>query len=202
MLKAVLISFILATGAYAQDEDLNFLESSISTDASSSTESSTTVKKSRWSVSRPQAGNDKDQDKQGRVLDLRSVIEEGFRRNPLEQIRAQQREQLDLSKTDIFQKFWFPTVGLELQTSNHRIDRFHESSQDFPGMGAQKAPTGSLGVVFDEYTLFNWGRDYLQYLNDKQVLNRGTQQLTESHRRLKFSLIKLKIKLFSRSLLD
>ena len=125
MLKAVLISFILATGAYAQDEDLNFLESSINTDASSSTESSTTVKKSRWSVSRPQAGNDKDQDKQGRVLDLRSVIEEGFRRNPLEQIRAQQREQLDLSKTDVFQKFWFPTVGLELQTSNHRIDRFH-----------------------------------------------------------------------------
>jgi outer membrane protein TolC len=189
LLKAVLISFILVTGAQAQDEDLNFLETSVNTDASSNSESSTTVKKSRWSVSRPQAGNDKDQDKQGKVLDLRSVIEEGFRRNPLEQIRAQQREQLDLSKTDIFQKFWFPTVGLELQTSNHRIDRFHESSQDFPGMGAQKAPTGSLGVVFDEYTLFNWGRDYLQYLNDKQVLNRGTQQLTESHRRLKFSLI-------------
>jgi outer membrane protein TolC len=196
LLKAVLISFILISRAFAQDEDLTFLESSINSDptTSSESESSTTtttrIKKSRWSVARPEAGIDKVQDKQqGRVLDLRSVIEEGFRRNPFEQIRDQRREQIELLKTDVFQKFWFPTIGLELNTSNHRVDRFHESSQDSPGMGAQKAPTGSVGIVFDEYTLFNWGRDYLQYLNEKQVLNRGNQQLSEAHRRLKFSLI-------------
>jgi outer membrane protein TolC len=56
-------------------------------------------------------------------------------------------------------------------------------------MGAQQAPNGSLGLVIDEYTLFNWGRDYLEYLNDKQVLNRANQQLSEARRRLKFSLI-------------
>ena len=189
MLKAILISFILITQAWAQDDDLAFLESSInSSDSTVTTETTTKLKKSRWSVARPAVGNDKDKDK-GRVLDLRSVIEEGFRKNPFENIRGQQREQIELRKTDIFQKFWFPTIGLELQSSNHRVDRFHESSKDFDGMGAQKAPTGSLGIVFDEYTLFNWGRDYLQYLNDKQVLNRGNQQLTEAHRRLKFSLI-------------
>ncbi len=192
MLKAVLISFILITQAFAQDDDLTFLESSISSDASTTTDSeteTTTIKKSRWSVKRTDPGSEKDLEKEGRVLDLRSVIEEGFRRNPFEKIRTQRREQIDLLKTDVFQKFWYPTIGLELQTSNHRIDRFHESSQDFEGMGAQKAPTGSIGIVFDEYTLFNWGRDYLQYLNEKQVLNRGNQQLNEAHRRFKFSLI-------------
>jgi outer membrane protein TolC len=189
LLKAVLISFILISQALAQDEDLTFLESTINSDPTATSDSTTPTKKSRWSVTRPEAGSENDKDKQGRVLDLRSVLEEGFRRNPFEKIRGQQREQIDLSKTDVFQKFWFPTVGLELQTSNHRIDRFHESSQSSPGMGAQNAPTGSVGIVFDEYTLFNWGRDYLQYLNQKQVLNRSNQQLGEAHRRLKFSLI-------------
>jgi len=126
---------------------------------------------------------------EGRAIDLRSVLEEGFRRNPFEQIRGQQKEQIDLLKTDLYQKFWLPTVSLELQTSNHRIDRFKESSQSTPGMGAQKAPTGSLGLVIDDYTLFNWGRDYLQYQNEKQTLNRANQQLTEARRRLKFDLI-------------
>jgi outer membrane protein TolC len=176
--------------ALAQDDDLTFLESSLNSDYNTATSPSPDTpapKKSRWSIKRSEQGNEKDN--QGRVLDLRSVIEEGFRRNPLEQIRGQQKEQIDLLKTDVFQKFWFPTVGLELQTSNHRIDRFRQSSQNTPGMGAQQAPNGSLGLVIDEYTLFNWGRDYLQYQNEKQVLNRQGQQLTEARRRLKFSLI-------------
>lgn len=191
MLKALLISLILSSYAFAQDDDLTFLESSINSDPTSESGGALDqpVKKSRWSVKRPQPGNEKDKDQQGRVLDLRSVLEEGFRRNPFEQIRGQQREQIDLLKTDVFQKFWFPTIGLEMQTSNHRIDRLHESTQNTPGMGAQQAPNGSVGLVFDEYTIFNWGRDYLNYLNEKQTLTRRNQQLTEARRRLKFSLI-------------
>jgi len=177
------------SGAIAQDDDLTFLESSINTDPTENSDLSGPAKRSRWNNSRPTAGSSTEKDKDGRVLDLRSVIEEGIRRNPFEKIRAQQREQVELLKTDIFQKFWFPTVGIELQTSNHRVDRFHESSQNTPSMGAQKAPTGSLGLVFDEYTLFNWGRDYLQYENDKQTLNRQNQRYSEARRRLKFSLI-------------
>ncbi len=188
MLKAVLISFILLTQAYAQDDDLAFLESSFQADTDAAP-TNTRVKKSRWSIKRSDPGRESDKDKEGRPLDLRSVLEEGFRRNPLEKIRVQQREQIELLKTDVFQKFWYPTIGLELQSSNHRVDRFHDSSQNSAGMGAQKAPTGSLGLVIDEYTVFNWGRDYLQYLNEKQVLTRGNQQINEAHRRLKFSLI-------------
>ncbi len=192
MHRFILLLLVASPWVFAQDDDLTFLESSINSDptaTSSNTPTPSAPKKSRWSITRPQEGNEKDGQPQGRVLDLRSVLEEGFRRNPFEQIRGQQKEQIELSKTDVFQKFWFPTVGLELQSSNHRIDRFRKSSASTPSMGAQQAPNGSLGLVIDEYTLFNWGRDYLEYLNDKQVLNRANQQLSEARRRLKFSLI-------------
>jgi outer membrane protein TolC len=126
---------------------------------------------------------------EGRVLDLRSVLEEAFRRNPFEQIRGIQKEQIELTKTDLFQDFWLPSIGLELNTSNHRIDRLRESRLSSPGMGAQTAPRGSLGLSIGEYNLFNWGRDYLQYQNQKQVLSRAGEQLLEERRRLKFALI-------------
>ncbi len=190
MQKALLIFLFLGSFiALAQEEDLSALETAIEQDTVT-TEGSTepAPKKNRWSQNRSNF-DDKDPDKIGRSLDLRSVLEEGFRRNPFEQIRTQQREQIELLKTDVWQRFWLPTVSLELDTSNHRIDRFRESTKSTPGMGAQQAPTGSLGLVIDEYTLFNWGRDYLQYQNEKQTLNRASVALTEARRRLKFSLI-------------
>ena len=180
-----LFLFLTSALAYGQDEDLSAFETAIDSDKVTLEE--TSIKKSRWS--RKDNIDAKDSDKDGRSLDLRSVLEEGFRRNPFEQIRGQQKEQIELSKTDVWQKFWLPTISMELETSNHRIDRFRESTQSTPGMGAQQAPTGSLGVVIDDYTLFNWGRDYLQYENEKQTLNRAGQQLTEAKRRLKFNLI-------------
>lgn len=191
MQKALLIFLLLGSSiALAQEEDLSALETAIEQDTVTTEEGSTesAPKKNRWSQNRSNF-DEKDTDKAGRSLDLRSVLEEGFRRNPFEQIRTQQREQIELLKTDVWQRFWLPTVSLELDTSNHRIDRFKESTQSTPAMGAQQAPTGSLGLVIDEYTVFNWGRDYLQYQNDKQTLNRANVALTEARRRLKFSLI-------------
>lgn len=167
---------------FAQDEDLSALETALSPDIT------TTPTSRRWSIRRDsKTGSDKDIS--GRSLDLRSILEEGFRKNPFEQIRGQQREQFELTKTDINQRFWLPKVSLDMQAGNHRVDRWRTSQQNTPEMGAQRAATGSLGVVIDEYTLFNWGRDYLQYLNEKQTVSRQTQQLLEARRRLKFSLI-------------
>lgn len=186
--KALLIFlFIGSSFVLAQEEDLSVLETAIDQDTVT-TEDETSVPKARLPQKRSDF-DDKESSMSGRSLDLRSILEEGFRRNPFEQIRTQQREQIELLKTDIWQKFWLPTVSLELDTSNHRIDRFRQSTQSTSGMGAQQAPTGSLGLVIDEYTLFNWGRDYLQYQNEKQTLNRANQQLVEARRRLKFSLI-------------
>jgi outer membrane protein TolC len=185
-LTALFIFLLLGSSfVLAQEEDLSALETAIDQD---STRTEEAPARRSWTKTKSNF-DEKDLTNQGRPLDLRSVIEEGFRRNPFERIREQQREQIDLQKTDVFQRFWLPKISLEMDASNHRIDRFRRSSQSTPAMGAQQAPTGSLGLVIDEYTLFNWGRDYLQYQNDKQTLNRANQQLTEARRRLKFVLI-------------
>lgn len=176
------LCFLLLLGCaplYAQDEDLSALELAIQEDNYKPTKNTPSrLNQNKGGV-----------ETLGRNIDLRSVLEEGFRKNPFEQIRTQQKEQIELSKTDVWQKFWLPTVSLEMETSNHRIDRFKESSQNTPTMGAQQAPTGSLGLVLGEYTLFNWGRDYLEYQNEKQTLGRQSQRLSESRRRLRFALI-------------
>lgn len=188
MKKAFLIFLLLgSTVAFAQDEDLTALETAIEQDKVT-TEEPAEQPRNKWTTRRSNF-DEKDPQNLGRSLDLRSVLEEGFRRNAFQKIREQQREQIELLKTDVFQRFWLPKISLELNSTNHKIDRFRESSQSTDTMGAQQAPTGSLGLVIDDYTLFNWGRDYLQYQNDKQILNRANQQLNEARRRLKFSLI-------------
>lgn len=175
--------FILAPlTVWAQDDDLNVFETTISEELK---EASSSSRSKKWN---PQT-SPVTRDAQGRVLDLRSAIEEAMRKNPFETIRGYQKSKIDLRRSDIFQSFWLPNIALELQTSNHQIDRFRESSQNTPGMGAQQAPTGSLGLVIEDYTLFNWGRDYLEYQNNKQILNRQDQILLEQKRHLKFAVI-------------
>lgn len=190
-LKKAFLLFLLLGSFYvlAQDEDLTALETAIEEDKVTTENSSVPAEAPRNRWTKRNNIDEKDPDRDGRSLDLRSVLEEGFRRNYFQKIREQQKEQIELLKTDVWQKFWLPTVSLQLNTSNHRLDRFRESSQSTTTSGAQLAPTGSLGLVIDEYTLFNWGRDYLQYQNDRHTLNRANQQLVEARRRLKFSLI-------------
>ncbi len=183
----IFLTILLSSNLIAQD-DLSVLETTIIEDKAEE-ESSETRSKNWTTPKRKIDQNENSTNQDSKILDLRSVIEEGFRRNPFERIRHLQREQIDLSKTNLFQDFWLPTVSLDLQTSNHRIDRFRSSSLSTPSMGAQDAPNGSLGLVIDEYTLFNWGRDYLGYLNQKETLSRENQKIQEAHRRLKFSLI-------------
>jgi len=173
---------LLSFGSYAQDQDLLQLESQI--DNSDDLEISEKQTKSGLTKK-----NSQERDYVGRNIDLKSILEEGLRRNPFEQIRAQQKEQIDLYKTDLFQSFWLPKLSLELNSGEHRIDRLKTSSKSTSDMGAQVAPTGSLGFVIKDYTLFNWGRDYLQYESNKQTLNRELQRLKEAKRRLKFSII-------------
>lgn len=174
----LLILLLIWSGlVFAQDEDLSALEAAIESDPVN-----LPAPRSRGRVA-------VQEDTSGKNIDLKSVLEEGYRRNPSEQIRTQQREQIDLLKSDLWQSFWLPNVGVELVSGNHRIDRIRESSQSTPGMGAQNAPTGYLGLAIENYTLFNWGRDYLQYQNQKDTLDRSRIALSEARRQLKFSLI-------------
>lgn len=126
---------------------------------------------------------------EARNINLQTVLEEGLRKNPFEKIRSQQKIQLNLEQKNIKQEFWFPQLSLELESSNHRIDRIQESTNSTSTMGAQSAPTGSLGFKINEYTIFNWGKDYLQYKNDLQSVERSQQRIREARRKLKFNLI-------------
>ena len=185
MLKFIFLIFIINL-AWSQDEDLSVFEKSLDTEKPAEA-MDVQETKNTWKISK--RDNSEDNFRESKTLDLRSVIEEGFRRNPFQQIREQRKEQIELNKQDIFQSFWLPQVGLEFQSSSHRLDRLRESPDSNSTMGAQKSPTGQVGLSLGEYTLFNWGRDYLGYLNNKHTLNRNTQQLSEQRRRLKFSLM-------------
>jgi outer membrane protein TolC len=125
----------------------------------------------------------------GRPLDLRSCLEEALRKNPFEQTREQTAAIIDLEKQNLAERFWFPTIALEANTSNQRYDRIYTSSQNSAATGSSISPAGSIGIGIQNYRLFNWGRDYLEYQNDKQILNRSNQRLKEARRRLRFNVI-------------
>ncbi len=124
-----------------------------------------------------------------RVVELRSVIEEALRKNPTEQVRHSQNARLDLLKQDLTESFWLPNLTLDFNVSNHRYDRVYTSTQSIPGTASSPSPGGSLGLTVEDYTVFNWGRDYLAYLNTKQNLLREHQRLVEARRRLRFQVI-------------
>ncbi len=190
MVRYLAIIFFIYSGTLFGQDELESIETKITEDITEESQDFDTSKPKKWSTSKRKIDpTEAPLDRSGRILDLRSVIEEGLRRNPFEKIRFLQKEQNELSKTDLFQSFWLPNMSLNMETNNHLIDRIHSSSSHFKGMGAQDAPSGSVGFVIEDYTVFNWGRDYLSYLNSKQTLHRANQQLQEARRRLKFALI-------------
>lgn len=130
-------------------------------------------------------GKDKDT---YRVIELRSSIEEALRRNPFEQIRTNENARIDLLKSDVYEGFWLPNLSLDVNASNHRYDRVYTSSTN-QASTANTSPGGSVGITIKDYTIFNWGRDYLQYQNDRQNLARAEQRLIEARRKLRFSTI-------------
>ena len=126
---------------------------------------------------------------EGRTLELKSVIEEALRRNPFEKIRDNTNARIELDSSDNFDGFWLPQVSLDINSSNQRYDRLYTSQSTAPGLESQVSPTGSFGVSIKDYTVFNWGRDYLAYQNRKKILERENQRLTEARRRLRFDVI-------------
>lgn len=141
-------------------------------------------------VDTPASGKFKfDQDRDNyRNIELRSIIEEALRRNPYEQVRGNENARIELLKDDVFDGFWLPNLSLDVSASNHRYDRVYTSSSDSSSTAVQ-SPDGSVGIAIKDYTLFNWGRDYLQYQNDMHNLTRARQRLVEARRKLRFTTI-------------
>jgi outer membrane protein TolC len=125
-------------------------------------------------------------------LRLNAVVEQGLRKNYDQTLRGMADEILDLDWKDSYQKFWYPEFKLSMTTTSQRIGRLRQGSKGSSGIGT--SPTGTLGLELGDYTLFNWGKDYLDYLSTKTTFKRSKSFLEELRRNLKHDLI---IKFFS-----
>jgi outer membrane protein TolC len=122
-----------------------------------------------------------------RFVRLRTVIEEGLRENPYEKLRRIKKKLATSELKDIKAKFWFPDVNLFIQTDDHRVGRLDRGSSY--GNDPAHIASGSAGLSLGEYTLFNWGKDYLEYLNEKSLNQKTQRNLRELTRGLRHILI-------------
>ncbi len=103
-----------------------------------------------------------------------------------QKIRNTQKKINDLQLEGLKSAFWYPHLTLELQTSSQRIGRLKSGdSTQF-----SKVPSGSFALNFGEYTIFNWGKDYLQFQNNLSTLKRSQENISEKRRELKHQIIK------------
>ncbi len=129
-----------------------------------------------------------------KALYLNDVIEQGLRKNYDQEVRKYDKEILELSWKDSWEDFWLPKVSLSLMTSDQKLGTLIKGSNNTNPRS--KRPDGTLSLDFGDYTVFNWGKDYLQYLNTKADYKRGKESLREESRDLKHNLIISYFKLY------
>jgi outer membrane protein TolC len=120
-------------------------------------------------------------------VNLNDIIEQGSRKNYDQQLREMQTEVLDIDWKDAKEEFWLPSVDLSLITAEHKVSTLKSGS--YGSSSTSTSPTGTLGLNFGDYTVFNWGKDYLQHLNTKANYLRNKDILSENKRELKQNLI-------------
>ena len=116
-------------------------------------------------------------------LRLTETIEQGLRKNFEQKNRQYNKKLLELEFQDSWEKFYLPQISLSLKYSDKKIARLREGDR------AANQANGTLALNLDEYTVFNWGKDYLQYLNTKATFRQDNRNLEEERRSLKHGLI-------------
>mgnify|MGYP003974467017 CR=1 FL=1 len=122
-----------------------------------------------------------------KAISLTDVIEKGIRANYTEQERKHEKEILDIGWEDSWSDFWMPQLTLTLSTSEQRVGTLKKGGIE--NSRTSDVPGGVLGLSMGDYTVFNWGKDYLAFLNTKTTYNRSTKKLKELRRDLKHDLI-------------
>lgn len=120
-------------------------------------------------------------------LTLNDALEQGLRENYDQQIRKIQNEQLELNWLDSEHAFWYPTISLTLSSSTQRIGTLRDGETE--PVKSSNLPSGTLSLNIEDYTVFNWGKDYLAFLNTKESYQRNKQQLNEKRRDLRHEII-------------
>lgn len=120
-------------------------------------------------------------------ITLADAIEMGLRKNAEQKARSYRFEILDLDWANSYDSFWFPSINLVMGVENHLTQKVYEDNSS--GSGSPRTPNGYFGLEISEYTLFNWGRDYLNFLNQKATYTRSKQKLNELRRQLRFKII-------------
>ena len=121
-------------------------------------------------------------------LQLNDVIEQGLRQNYDQKLREQQQEVTAIAYEGAKTAFWLPQLQVTLQTDEQKVGTIRASERR-PTSPHSAHPSGTLGLSFGDYTVFNWGKDYALYLNTKSTFERSKQILNESSRELKLELI-------------
>lgn len=122
-----------------------------------------------------------------KAFSLNDAIEQGLRKNFNQRSRNYENKILELGWKDTKEDFWMPKLQISLSSGEQRIARLKRGSRT--GNGTSLTPSGTLGLEIGEYTLFNWGKDYLAYQNDRASYKRESEVLKESRRELKHDLI-------------
>lgn len=128
-------------------------------------------------------------------LELSQAIEQGLRENPEQKVRNVKTDLVETRWAGTKTAFWFPEVKLVLSTEEQRLTRLRSGQKSSTGIA--KNPAGSLGLSLGEYTLFNWGKDYLTYLNQKETYQRSLGNLSQDRRALRHQIIKEYFKLLA-----
>lgn len=118
---------------------------------------------------------------------LKEILSVGLRINPEQKIRNFQSELFDLSYQKTHYEFWFPELTFSIETFDHEVHSFTQNNNTI--LGAEPSPYGQFAFGFQDYTLFNWGRDYLDFISAKRTYKRNLGRLSEDKRRLRFKLI-------------
>lgn len=123
-----------------------------------------------------------------RAISLQAAIEEGLRLNYEQKVRKFEFQLNEISFDDAFDDFFLPKINLNLGTvSDHQVDTLYKDSND--NSESAKTPAGYVGIEIEDYTVFNWGKDYLDYLNSKENYQRAKKSFTEEKRALRLSII-------------
>jgi outer membrane protein TolC len=121
-------------------------------------------------------------------LYLNDVIEQGLRKNYDQNIREQTTQFNEIQFSGVKRAFWVPELKLTLTTVDQRISTL-KSSTTPPATQNPTIPTGAFGLILGNYTVFNWGKDYSLYLNNKTSYERNQKILDETKREFRLNLI-------------